>query len=187
MRLNVFEGARRIALLMGIVWAGGCVGYAVFNEPFYRLHFAIDWSKAPVLVEDCADEDARQYPDVKGSNGDEIPVALCFVASKASDGRMLVPYAEDPAKPGWLLMHGKYSKEVEAYTAEAAKSFRFPDSALKDAKARKWAAVLDQWKIAMQFLFSGLAIGWALVAATGWIVRGFLGIPRGKDARPDNA
>jgi len=35
-----------------------------------------------------------------------------------------------------------------------------------------------------EFLVGGLAAGWAVVFTTGWIVRGFLSIPRGKDERP---
>ena len=42
----------------------------------------------------------------------------------------------------------------------------------------------DTVKLALIFLFAGLASLWALTWATGWIVRGFMGIPRGKDHRP---
>lgn len=171
-------------MLVGVLWVVGCIGYAIFNVPYYRLHFAIDWAKHPVLAVECADADASEYLDVETSDGKSVSVALCFVASKASNEKMLVPYAEDPSKAGWLLMHDKYSREVREYTKVAANSFRFPDSALKDAKAIKRAAYLDQWKNAMLFLFGGLATGWAIVAGLGWVIRGFMGIPRGKDTRP---
>ena len=48
--------------------------------------------------------------------------------------------------------------------------------------AKKWRS---QFAEAMGYLAAGLAIFGALVWAIGWIVRGFLGIPRGMDKRPD--
>ena len=33
-------------------------------------------------------------------------------------------------------------------------------------------------------VYERVVFGWVLMAATGWIVRGFMGIPRGRDSRP---
>ncbi len=187
MRVNVFEGARRIALLFGGLWVAGCIGYAVMDKPYYRVHYAVDWVKSPALVDDCGDDDATEFVEVKAQDGSEVPVIICFVASKASDGRLLVPYAADPSRAGWLRMNGKYSEEVKEYTRQYAGTFTLPGNGLAAAKAKKWDANVEHFKVAMQFLFAGIAIGWAFTAIFGWIVRGFMGIPRGKDARPESA
>ena len=55
----------------------------------------------------------------------------------------------------------------------------------QDAFSRVQRKLFDQWKTALQFLVGGLVIGWVLVSSIGWIVRGFLGVPRGKDAPPN--
>ena len=39
---------------------------------------------------------------------------------------------------------------------------------------------------AVAWLFGGLAVGWVLLFVVGWIVRGFMGIPMGKDAKDLN-
>lgn len=180
MKLNVFEGARRIALLFGGLWVVGCLAYAIFSEPYYRVAYTVRWpGMAPVLVEDCSADDAQEYIDPKTPNGERISVVLCFSAHKADNsGEMLVPYA--PAENGKMWMAEKYSPEVSRYTKPVGKAFQLTEPGVKEAKARKRAALLEQWKIAMQVLFGGLAAGWALITATGWIVRGFMGIPRGK-------
>ena len=48
------------------------------------------------------------------------------------------------------------------------------------AKDRYW----DNWKSSLTTLFMGLAAFWVAVFATGWIVRGFFGIPKGMDKSP---
>ncbi len=186
MRVNVFEGARRIALLFGGLWVAGCIGYAVIDKPLYQVHYAVDWVKRPVLVDDCGNDDAKQFVEVKAQDGSDVPVIICFVASRASDGRMLVPYAADPSKTGWLRMDGRYSEEVREYTRQYASTFILPDDGLAAAKDKKWDANVEHFKVAIQFLVAGIAFGWAFTAAFGWIVRGFMGIPRGKDARPES-
>ena len=182
MKLNVFEGARRIALLVAGLFTIGCVAYAILNEPYTTLQYAVRWPGiAPALVEKCSSDDANEYLTRQTPNGGNINVNLCFVAHKVdSSGEMLVPYGPAGSK---MWMAKKYSAEVSNYTGSVAQSFQLDERGIKEAKERKRAALLDQWKEVMQFLFGGLAAGWALVAAIGWIARGFMNIPRGKDKR----
>ena len=56
---------------------------------------------------------------------------------------------------------------------------------MEGLEALRSRALFDQWKLALQVLAGGLVSGWVLMAATGWIVRGFVGIARGQDAHPD--
>ncbi len=49
MKLNVFEGARRIVLALGALWVIGCIAYAVFAEPYVSATFAIPGFGEPPL------------------------------------------------------------------------------------------------------------------------------------------
>lgn len=247
-KLNVFEGARRIALALGALWVVGCIAYAVFAEPYASATFAIPGpGEAHVKAERCADDDATAYTTTKTSKGQSVGILLCFTARKAADGRLLVPYstitrvpdgspagiyvegipssmsrAEVMAKlkesgyeagnvdaaemtlpmkaqlqfappdgkeaPLWghyLKLDVKYSSEVSEYTRKAADRFTVGASDMEGLEKLCSQALFDQWKSSLQVLFGGLAFGWVLMATTGWIIRGFLGLPRGQDARPD--
>ena len=184
--MNIYEGARRIALLCGGLWATGCVVYAVTSEPYFRIYYAVDWVESPVLIDDCGRDDARKSIEVKAPDGSEVPLVICLVASKASNGKMLIPYASDQSKPGWVQMNEKYSSEVTEYAERYADSFKLPADALPAFKKAKQSAYLEQFKVALQLLLGGIAIGWALTAAIGWIVRGFMGIPKSKDSKPQS-
>lgn len=246
MKLNVFEGARRIALALGALWAVGCIAYALVAEPYVSATFAIpSYGEPPVMAERCGDADATAYPTTKTSKGHSIAVALCFTAQRAADGRLLVPYStitrvpdgspagiyvegipssmsradvigklktngykaasvdaaemalplksqlfppgshEVPLWGHYLKMDAKSSSEVSKYTVEAEKRFTVSAGDLERLEGLYSRALFNQWKLALQVLAGGLALGWGLTTATGWIVRGFLGIPRGQDARSD--
>ncbi|MBI4005449.1 MAG: hypothetical protein HY356_02165 [Gammaproteobacteria bacterium] len=47
--------------------------------------------------------------------------------------------------------------------------------------SKRWGKIKENGLI----LIGGLAFFWGFVLATGWIVRGFLGIPMGQDRKPD--
>lgn len=246
MKLNVFEGVRRIALALGALWVVGCIAYAVFAEPYASATFAIPGpGEPPVKAERCADDDATAYTTAMISKDHSIGISLCFTAQKSADGRFLVPYStmtrvpdgslagvyvegiptsmsradviaklkangykvssvdvgelahplkaqlsppggqEVPIWGHYLKMDTKYSSEVSKYTGAAEKRFTIGAGDLERLEQLHSRAVFDQWKLALQVLAGGLVFGWVLMVATGWIVRGFLGIPRGQDARPD--
>jgi len=294
MKLNVFEGARRIALALGALWVVGCIAYAVFAEPYAAATFAIPGpGEPPVKAERCADDDATAYTTTKTSKGHSIGISLCFTAHTAEDGRRLVPYTAAPweddrrtleevsgtpnnerqltpaalhsalfeadakgdtdrarklakliqalrtgekhavwivtnkekrgseefeftarayreakddiaramkaatdakALPLWTqapevkrrvwMMNEKYSGEVSKYTRETTERFTIGAKDMEGLEALRSHALFEQWKLAVQVLAGGLVFGWVLMAATGWIVRGFMGIPRGRDSRP---
>ena len=181
MRLNIFEGARRIAMLIGGVWAIGCISYAIFNNPYVVLSYEVSYLGAkPELVDNCSPDSASEY--IAYVPGSDASIDLCFAASKADNGMMLIPYA--PAEGGKVWMAQKYSKEVSNYTQSLSQSFHLDAVGIKAAEEKRSAARKEQWVDAAKALFFGLIAGWILVAAIGWIVRGFLGIPHGRDARP---
>jgi hypothetical protein len=244
-KLNVFEGARRISLALGALWLVGCIGYAVVAEPYVSATFAIPGlGEPPVKTDRCADDDATAYTTTKTSKGHSVGISLCYSAQKSADGRRLVPYSTmtrvpdgtpagmyveglptsmsradviaklkangyqvsnidavelarplkaEPYAPGsqevpiwghYLKMDTNSSSEVYKYTAEAKNRLTLGSSDLERLEELHSRAVFVQWKVALQVLAGGLAFGWLFMAATGWIVRGFMGISRGKDSRP---
>jgi len=81
-------------------------------------------------------------------------------------------------------MGESYGSEVSAYTQRIADGFSLTRQSQETAAGQLWKARVSQWKASFQVLVFGLLFGWALTALIGWIARGFLGIPHGKDRRP---
>jgi hypothetical protein len=193
MKLNIFEGARRIALGFGAIWLIGCLAYAMFSVAYVSVTYVVPgFEESAIKGTACGKQDAERYITAVTSNGRSVGVNLCFTASEASDGRMLVPYtlniknpdAQNPWDKYTVLMNEPYSTSVRDYTELVGNRFKFPESDTKDVEKLLWDARLNQWKEALQFALCGVAFLWAAVAGIGWIVRGFMGIPRGKDVRP---
>lgn len=182
-RINIFEGGRRIALLIGILWAVGCVAYAAFTEPYTSITYVVPHlNTPPILAKECLSDDAHEHLVLQSPNGKSVRVNLCFKASKADSGEMLVPYED--AGSGRVWMKKRHDSDVAKYTTAFAQTFQLSEQVMEAANAERRAALLEQWKWALMTLFGGVAVGWGFVASIGWIARGFMGIPRGKDARP---
>ena len=183
MRVNMFEGARRISLVLGALWAGGWVAYGVFAEPYAQLHYSINGlGAAPVRVEKCGDDDGYHYMSTDDGKGNFVRVTLCFKAFKSDSGERLIPYAR--SENGWAWSAGPHSTEVTRYMKERHKGFQLPPQGMEEAGRLRWDKRFEQWKEAAIAAVAGLSVGWVLTAVVGWVVRGFLGIPRGKDTRP---
>jgi hypothetical protein len=180
----MFKGARRIGFLLAGLWAVGWVAYAVFNQPYSRMIYAVQRpGNPPILVDSCGYENASGWLNLETSSGETVRIQLCFMARRGDDGEMYIPYALTGTGKRWIG-GTKYADEVLTYMRRVERTFQLTDDIVKHAKASEREARLAQWKESLAFLFGGLVIGWALVAAPDWIVRGFMGIPRGRDARP---
>lgn len=225
MAINVFEGARRIALALGGLWAAGCLAYAVLSEPHVSLTYAVQsYGAMPTPAETCDSKDASKYITAVAPGGERVSVTLCFVADRAENGSYLIPYRQivsssnpeaarvyaarkealrqgahseasrlaeylfkmpiDPAEPPTVWMASEHDSDVRAYMEETAASFKLLPHDLERVQQVRRQKLWEQWKQALQVLFGGLAIGWALTACIGWIARGFMGVPRGRDQRP---
>jgi len=91
-----------------------------------------------------------------------------------------IPLPPGPnGKPSWAH---SYSPAVKAYERDIESNFRLPYD--EGSKADRDSKRLKDWKNVAIGLVIFLLGFWLVVAAIGWIVRGFMGIPRGKDARP---
>jgi hypothetical protein len=99
-----------------------------------------------------------------------------------SNQQRLVPYRIDNDT---LWGNRPYSREVKAYTDARAEEFRLTpadqERALAAWNARRWTSI---W-YAVLFAAGGWIALSLLQEVIGWIVRGFIGIPRGHDHRPE--
>jgi hypothetical protein len=48
-KVNVFEGARRIVLLLKVAWVIGCIVVVWNNEPYISRHYATAGPSAPFI------------------------------------------------------------------------------------------------------------------------------------------
>lgn len=292
MKLNFFEGGRRVALLVGGAWVLGWVVYAVFSEPYVTARFAVPGpGMAHVATGSCGEQDALGFADVKDIKGNKVNVTICFTASRSDDGRMLVPYAVAPwekarkeleaiapnaAEPlpsardlfplleaadrrgdvshartlaetvkaldvaekhaVWIvsnerkvgtpefatraddyraarataerllkrtieigvvprdiaasntpatvwLMHEKYNSQVTQYVQDFRERFVLSDQERQDLVSVRREAFLEQWTEAGLLAFGGAAVIFVFTFVVGWVIRGFMGIPRGRDER----
>lgn len=182
-KLNIFEGSRRVAALVGVLWVVG-VGWS-FNplkEDYALLSLSVATLNAtPVLSQEgCGIEDATEH--ILSNKLGEISFEICFNASKSERGTMMVPYGL--TSDGGILMGDSFSKEVRQYTANVAKNYSPSAQLIEQLAEKRKQAQRDKIWLSAQFLFGGLLFGWIFVWAAGWIVRGFLGIPKGQDQRP---
>lgn len=103
-------------------------------------------------------------------------------AERLTEYLLSMPVGSADTRTVWMA--SEHDSEVRRYMDEVAAGFKFGPSDLerlqKVRREKRW----EQWKEALQVLFGGIAFWWALVTATGWIARGFMGIPRGADRRP---
>lgn len=183
--MNIFEGARRVSLILAIF--GGIIAIVTIwkDRPYVSLayevsHFGVApaYTKAPCEIGVDATESITRNLD----NGQSYWIQLCFRASEATDGRMLVPFTG--VDKDRSLMNEPYSSDVIEYTKKYARRLRLSADEVKIAEA----AISNQRR---SDILSGLGavIGslfafWVFIVIVGWIVRGFAGIPRGMDRKP---
>jgi hypothetical protein len=72
-----------------------------------------------------------------------------------------------------------------AYTARVKESFSLPQADEEWIDRQWWFEYFKKFGVGALGAIGGLIFLWAFTWAVGWIVRGFAGIPRGVDKRPD--
>lgn len=188
MAINVFEGARRIAKLFAAIWVIGWIVAAFYVSPSINVTYKIVGpGKAPVrLTEGCPSDSAREYRSIKTNSGTEAWVTLCFFAISAEDGTSMIPFYVDPETKA-LWGKEKYSTEVSQYTNRVAASFTISQADGEWIDSQWWPQFLKELGEGALVAIGGLLFLWTFTWGTGWIVRGFMSIPRGKDRREKRA
>lgn len=193
MNINVFEGARRIAMLMAGFWAIGVVAVNFWErETRVKMVFPVRgpglaWTRvAPSKTySECELDDASESQSATTNAGTPVSVTLCFKAMKFKDDRMLVPYRVDEKGMWWGAT--SYSDDVKKYTKDVAQNFHLSKADEEWADSQLWPIRWRKVKKASAWLFGGLLVLWMFTAIVGWIARGFFGIPSGRDSRPEKA
>ena len=188
-KMNWFEGARRITRLIQVLIGLGAAAYAFLSTPYVPLTFETTGPDRPWLV---ATESCRYGSDGEKDPPNEVGVGessstLCFRAADF-DGQMLIPYLMGE-KDTWYGATTT-SELGEGYMTRRAGAFG-PTQGLRD-EAQKYVN-REWWKQWRKNVKDGVAYGFGLIVliaglswVIGWIVRGFFGVPTGKDHRPAN-
>jgi hypothetical protein len=199
--MNVFEGSRRLALLLALVVGSGTLIHAATYDPFVRVSYLIsdpnvgftrlDGPCPPGLVRDSATQ-----------TQDEIQLFLEFCVLKIPDlenpgpsrvtggGAQGVPSHPADRYAGLERARANALRNARlrlAYRRAVDSGFVIPGAdhswIREQASRRYWR---NWWESLMSLAF-GLAFFGALVWAVGWVARGFIGIPRGIDWKPDRS
>ncbi|HEL5400331.1 TPA: hypothetical protein UOJ25_000409 [Stenotrophomonas maltophilia] len=189
MQINIFEGARRLALLVSLLAVVGAVALGASVSQYttgnYRLYAPGD--KLIATPESCDEPGSRlAMLDAATPKGRAVSISLCLVsmAFAQPDGTILnlVPYHREANGTYW---GGEpYSQEVQGYVERLNSEFLLPPDEGNKLDLQYEKRRNSEWKSIAIGLALFLAVFWIGVVAVGWIVRGFAGIPRGKDSRP---
>ena len=186
MKINIFEGSRRIALLIAAVAIVGTAAAIVADDPYVSVTYRIDHPNGRAVRTDdpCPEAAGRHYFEVEIAGSKSVNVTLCLTTMRFDNATELVPYRID--EQGMIWGAPSYSSEVTAYAKAVESRIRISrdeQAALAREVSRRW---WQNAREAVKYLAVGLTLWGICVAVVGWIVRGFLGIPRGMDRRPDS-
>src|SRR5687768_2922471 len=104
-KVNVFEGSRRLALLLKLVWLIGVAGvtWSAIPSSVY-IHFVTDFPTEPfrLVTDNCrSGTDALEFVSRNIGEGRTAQVQLCFAARRSDEGRHVVPYRVDANGTWW--------------------------------------------------------------------------------------
>lgn len=181
--MNIFEGSRRIAKVFAAVVVLGTLIGLYQHSPNVVLRYSVHPGGWTLLdaPDDCRiGIDGIDGDDFTTRNGHSFHRSFCFLATKSDQGALLVPYK---AVGETLLLNQPFSEEVKSHMGDFL-SKHPPDPKDFDKADREYRSLLiAQWSYGIGALIAGLLIYWAAIWTIGWIVRGFLSIPRGHDSR----
>lgn len=188
MRVNLFEGTRRIAFLVAGIWAVGVLFVVWSDEPTVDLAYIVTWPGNPPVratEEGCEEHDVKERDYAKTQKGTSVKLSFCFKGHEANDGEILVPYRVDAKTQMWWGAT-EYSSEISSYKARVVSQFLIPKVDSDWVDGQRWTARAKQLWEGARWLFGGWFFILFFSGVTGWIVRGFLGIPMGQDEKPVN-
>lgn len=186
MKFNMFEGARRVSLLIGGIAVLGTLFALVTYNPYVSVEYSIAHPNGAFvrMQESCPSDASRHYFTSKTSTGESVSINLCLLAmSFDKNNARLIPYKIDEKGMIWGAV--SYSSEVLDYERKLEGRFKLSAGDEDELKKEISQRYRDNWLSGLGYLVAGLTIFAGVVWAIGWIARGFLGIPRGMDKRPE--
>ena len=211
MAVNWFEGGRRITrLLQALVLGGSAIAvffggggqtrviFETFNpDQNFRLtmkpcragdrSYTLDGINGGPGIELCF-RHARRAGDIMFRHANEVPVFIVPVSTRSRPRGEPPPLARRPVPTQrYYWVANRYSGQVDSYVRHRADIFSRSTEGREIARNNAWRASLwafwERLKDVLPWAF-GLVVALAIISATiGWIVRGFAGVPTGKDFR----
>lgn len=234
--MNIFQGARRIAIVIGVLYVAGWITYAVITKPFIAVDYAYQFpDDEPKRTDTCPSEAASRLLTVKMPQEQNVYVSLCVLPQTALNGTRLIPFLTGGAKVGvpssirrevekkqydkgqvdklWRLAFEadqagnevlarstikqinlltgethyaadtKHSENVTRAMQVLEQKFQFPKGEAAFVEQLVKDKRYDVYKQAGLGIAVGLVVWFVFVFGMGWIVRGFAGIPMGKDSK----
>ena len=180
--MNIFEGSRRISyLILAAILITGTV-LSIKIVPYFEFYYTVTHPKEPAIKTDssfCNYPNQSKYREHTSAKGHLYTVYICFIARDFGEGKMLIPY--DVNEDGIRIS----GDPVLESTYMDNKGLDFKDeleisNEVDDEYLKKW--------INLFFKNLGLTIlsctgFYILTIIVGWVVRGFAGIPMGKDIK----
>jgi len=182
MAINIFAGARRLALLITGLAVVGTTILLVLFEPHVSVSYGILSPDGIFLRshKSCSGDSTEHHFIKNTSLGQEVSINLCILAMPfGEDNELLIPYRID--EEGNIWGSASYSLEVHEYKRELESRFVIPPADEKEIRDEISARYRENFIEGLGYLLIGLVAFGVFVWGTGWIVRGFLGIPQGKD------
>jgi hypothetical protein len=194
MKVNFFEGGRRVVLIITITIVCIGVGYAFFSEPYISNSDITYNTYSPNDIfhlsqkNDCKDysNNIGEIVERETKDGVQISIKLCFIAQEfskkdVSDKIKLIPYKLDEEE--YVFGADKNSPEIIEYISDKAYYFELTDDGYNEYKRKWWEEKINDVKeTSLVVLLSVLGL-WFFSCVFGWILRGFLGIRNGQDFR----
>ncbi len=142
-----------------------------------------DGKTAPTRVSECGSGTANSEKSTISKRGESVRVFLCFKFPEVVLPSGFVLETARPATQIELLAawNGGISDD---YMKSTLNSFQIPESDGDYISRARWTQALKSAGMHLLGMLASLATFWAFTWAVGWIVRGFIGIPHGKDSKP---
>ncbi len=174
-KVNIFSGFWRLAVVLMAIWSAGCMAYRLFSNLSASANLVV-WSfgQPPVLDEatTCTTKDASAF-FTRQVDGKSIYGKICFKSHPSDNGEQLVPYASAGGN-GRVWMLGPNSDPVRVYIDRVANEFAFTDDQLSDIKASLLKDRLTAVGVSLLVALGGSLMIFCFTKVIGWVARGFV-------------
>jgi hypothetical protein len=200
--MNVFEGSRRTALLTAGLWVlGWCISAFNYKPYVYLTYYFPGAGKPPVVSESSAYSDSRcpynsinEHKSFLTKRKTDVSVSFCFFTVEHQSSNRKIALPSNPFDKfdkmadiyGGETLYDEYSLPAMKYINSVVTSFEIPPKDQAEADSRWWKTVVTDIGTGLFWMMLGLCALWVFTLATGWIVRGFMGIPQGSDQKPNS-
>lgn len=185
--MNIFEGSRRISYVFAAIVSMATLYVAFTNKPYTHINYVVKnpLSNPERIDQDCPYDAETTTFSKKWVDGKDVDIRLCILPMEfGEDSRLLIPYKFD-ADGFWGAE--RYTKEVEDYEKKLESKFNLSKEDVDYFNKEKSKAYWKKIKESLLGLVIGLIIFFCFTWVVGWVVRGFIGIPRGMDQKSENS